>query len=43
MQKMLSLLAAFFADLLLREKQKKPSVSPTFFAHVISRKRRENQ
>ena len=31
MQQMLSLLAAFFAVLLLREKQKKPFVSPTFF------------
>ena len=30
MQKMLSWLAAFFAVLLLREKQKKPFVSPTF-------------
>ena len=30
MQKILSFLAAFFAVLLLREKQKKPFVSPTF-------------
>ena len=36
-----SLLAAFFAVLLLREKQKNPFVSPTFFAKVISQKRRE--
>ena len=32
MQKTLSLLAAFFAVLFLREKQKNPFVSPTFFA-----------
>ena len=43
MQKTLNLLAAFFADLLLKEKQKKPFVSPTVFANVISQKRRENQ
>ena len=36
MQKMLSFPAAFFAVLLLREKQKKPSDLPTFFAYVIS-------
>ena len=43
MQKTLSLLVAFFAVLLLREKQKKPFVSPTFFANVISQKQRENE
>ena len=43
MQKTLILLATFFAVLLLREKQKNPFVSPTFFANVISRKRRENK
>ena len=32
---MLSLLMAFFAVLLLREKQKKPFVSPTFFATLF--------
>ena len=31
MQKAFSLLADFFTVLLLREKQKKPFVSPTFF------------
>ena len=41
MQKTLSFLAALFAVLLLREKQKKPFVFPTFFAYVISRKQRE--
>ena len=35
MQKMLSFVEAFFAILLLREKQKKPFVPPTFFAYVI--------
>ena len=29
-------LAGFFVVLLLREKQKKPFVSPPFFAYVIS-------
>ena len=42
-KKTLSFLLSFFAVLLLREKQKKPFVFPTFFAYVISRKRRENQ
>ena len=36
MQKTLTSLAAFFAVLLLREKQKKPFVSINFFAYVIS-------
>ena len=36
MQKTLSFLVAFFAVLLLREKQKKPFVFPTFLAYVIS-------
>ena len=35
MQKTLSLLAAFFAAILLREKQKKPFVSPMFFEYII--------
>ena len=43
MQKALSFLVAFFAVLLLREKQKKPFVSPTFFAYITSPKQRENQ
>ena len=34
-QKTFSFLAAFFAVLLLREKQKKPFVSPFFFLHTL--------
>ena len=34
MEKMLSFLAAFFEFFLLREKQKKPFVSPTFFCEA---------
>ena len=39
----ITFLVTFFAVLLLREKQKNPFVSITFFAYVISQKRKENQ